>query len=354
MFKKQIILVVAAAVLLSTACIKANLTVDVNEDGSGTVEGITALNYGAIEELLGDLPSDGGGIPTGQDELCSDFELSSGIGKNTFQESRQFDEDGFCGVEFKGTFNEGELSEAIGSLNNGAVLTRDGDGWLFEMDLNAEQFSDEGTDLIPGFGAIFGGAEYVIRIRLPGRQVETNGDIDGDGFVFWDIDITNPPARIFLRTEPGETETENATAPGEQSDSGDGDDGGGSALTVVLIILAVLAALGLAAYFLMRNRGKDTDAPASGIAATISNDAPTGPPVDPTTAILGAPATPAPEPLSAPLTNPPGAPTASSPTPEEATGQPVWDQARGKYVQWDPVNNRWLVHDDATGAWAPE
>lgn len=356
MFKKRIILVVAAAALLSTACIKVNLTVDVNEDGSGTVEGVTAFNYGAVVGLLDDLPSDGGDIPTSQEELCSGFEQTSGVGDNNFQETRQFDEDGFCGVEFKGTFDEGELGEAMGSLSDGAALTRDGDGWLFEMEVNADDFSTDGADLLPGIGGIFDDAEYVIRIRLPGRQVETNGTTDGDGFVFWDIDITDPPARIFLRTEPGETITGNATAPGAQGDGNDGGDdgggGGGNTLTVILIVIAVLVALGLAAYFLMRKRDKDTDAPASGIAATISNDVPTGPPVDPTAAMPATPAMPAPKPISAPAADPTAA--SASPTPEEATGQPVWDPARGRYVQWDPVNNRWLVHDDATGVWAPE
>ena len=162
---------------------------------------------------------------------------------------------------------------------------------MFEKFISTEslyfsaQSSGLGTgDLPPGFDDIFDGAEYVFRVRLPGRQVEHNGEIDSEGFVIWDVDIANPPDRLFLRTEPGTPITGNASV---------GGDDGGSALTVILIVIAVLAALGLAAFFLMRNRSDDQGPPASGVAATIPGGGPAAPPVDPTapaTDVTGPPA----------------------------------------------------------------
>lgn len=358
--KKRLVFIAMAVALLGSACVKVNLKVDVNEDGSGSVEGLTAFNYEAFGSLAADFGDDAG-LPA-QDELCSEFESDIGIEGSDFDEARAFEEDGFCGVEFKTSFSEGEFEQALGGLDSdGATLRREGDGWYFEQTFAAEDFSTDGAEFIPGFEDLFEDAEYIVQVRLPGRQVDHNGEIDPEGFVVWDIDITNPPASIFLRTEPGQRETGSASVGG-------GDDGGGSALTVILIVVAVLAALGLAAWLLMRNRQKHTDAPASGIAATIPNDAPTAPPMDPTAQMPTSPpvdptaqmaATPPAEPAApAPTTaeDPPQqAPSAGgSPTPEEATGQPAWDPVRGKYVQWDPNNSRWLVHDEAAGGWVPE
>ncbi len=374
-------LLVTAAALLASGCFKVNMTVDVNEDGSGSVEGLTAFNFEAIEGLLGDMED----LGAGEDEICGDVEGQFGVNQQDVDTFEAFNEDGFCGVRFSSTFAAGDLNSALGGIDSGdATLLREGDGWYFELPLDVE---DLGADeSIPGIGNLLGDAEYLVRVRLPGRQVEHNGEIDAEGFVVWDIDISNPPESIFLRTEPGETETGTASFGGD-------DGGGGSAVKVILIVVAVLAALGLVAWLLMRNRDDGSDeAPASGIAATVPGPpvgdgqaAPMTPPVDPT-AVMEQPqgdfSPPTQQPPAQPIAQdpapvqatPPVQPTPpadaapsvpepepaadpqviASPTPEQATGQPTWDPVRRKYVQWDPGNNRWLVHDDATGQWAPE
>jgi hypothetical protein len=380
--KKRLILLVITAALIASGCFKVNMTVDVNEDGSGSFEGLTAFNFDAIGGLLEDLGDD---LGAGEDEICGDVESEFGVSDQDFEQFEAFNEDGFCGVRFSTTFAAGELNTALGGINgdNDAILLREGDGWYFELPIDAADLGTDDVDSVPGIEGLLGDAEYVVKVRLPGTQVEHNGEIDSNGFVIWDIDISNPPDRIFLRTEPGETITGTASAGG--------DDGDGSAVKVILIVVVVLAALGLAAWLLMRNRKDGSDeAPASGIAATLPGPptvtetaAPMSPPVDPN-AVMDQPhgdfavppvqppgneppptqpvAIPPPtEPVAtppAPVSEP--APAAeqpqviASPTPEQATGQPTWDPVRRKYVQWDPGNNRWLTHDEATGTWAPE
>lgn len=358
--RTRLLILMAAIAVIASGCFRANFTVDVNDDGSGTVSGLVAFNPDALGDLAEAFGDDTGGV--GDEDLCAQLDAESGIDTDGFEDVRPYNEDGFCGTEFSGTFAPGEFSSAASGLSDGgdATLRQEPDGgWFFEIPFDDSDVSTEG--LPPGFEDIFDGAEYVVRVRLPGRQVEHNGEIDPEGFVVWDIDLTNPPSTLFLRTEPGERLTGTASVGG--------DDGGGSGLTVILIVVAVLAALGLAAWFLMRNRGGNDDAPASGVAATVPG-APTAPPVDPTAPATAAtppentwdtqtttpaqPAEPA-APAAPAAATPADAPdVVASPTPEQATGAPVWDPARRKYVQWDPNGSRWLVFDDATQSWGPE
>ena len=366
--RTRLVFLMAAMAIIASGCFKVNFTIDVNDDGSGTVDGIVAFNPDALGDLAEAFGDDGGS----PEDLCAELDSQSGVNTEGFHDVRPYNEDGFCGTEFSSSFEPGDFESATSGLDGSdeAILRQEPDGgWYFETPFDAENL---GTgDLPPGFDDIFDGAEYVFRVRLPGRQVEHNGEIDSEGFVIWDVDIANPPDRLFLRTEPGTPITGNASV---------GGDDGGSALTVILIVIAVLAALGLAAFFLMRNRSDDQGPPASGVAATIPGGGPAAPPVDPTapaTDVTGPPAdagwsppttaevtppvdpTPAPTPEPTPVAEPAPAPEAApdviaSPTPEQATGAPVWDPVRRQYVQWDPNGNRWLVFDDATQTWGPE
>lgn len=375
--RTRLVLLMAAMAIIASGCFKVNFTIDVNEDGSGTLEGLTAVNFETVGTLFGDLGEDAGDL-AGADQICNDFAGESGIDTSEFSSATPYRDGDFCGVEFSETFAPGQFTTAASALGDGggdAILRQESDGgWYFEAPFDADSLG--GGDVPPGFDDIFDGAEYIFRVRLPGRQVDHNGEIDPEGYVIWDVDITNPPERLFLRTEPGERITGNASA---------GGDDGGSALTVILIVIAVLAALGLAAWFLMRNRNDDQDPPASGVAATIPGGAPSGPPVDPSMPTGGAAdggwappstadiapladptpvaptpdATPVAEPAPQPVAEPepaaePAPDVIASPTPEQATGAPVWDPVRRQYVQWDPNGDRWLVFDDATQSWGPE
>ena len=438
MKKLHLYLVVLAVALISTACVKVNLDIDVSDDGSATLSGLIAVDADQLSSLAEDLGEDA--AVGGREEICADFtDENSFDDGGTDLSTKPYDNDGFCGIEFSGQLSPEEVEAQLGDLtdSNDGTLRREGDGWYFELLLSEQAL---GTDDLDDAGAffdlddLFGGAEYVIRVKLPGRQVEHNADeIESDGTLVWDIDLLNPPARIFARTEPGEPIT------GDGGDDGGG--GGGNTLGIILIVLIVLALLGGVAYLLLRKRGDNEtvdaaepgfgglDAPpaAGGAAAAFPTDSPSTPedaaaagappPVggdawaapggDPSAAqppaadpwapagqdpAIGEPTTPAewappvpetepqplaepaaewappvpetePQPLAEPEPEPVAQPepqpaaevptVAASPTPEQATGEPVWDSDRGQYVQWDPNAGHWLDFDDATQTWSP-
>jgi len=345
---KRLLFLVAGAALLASACVKINLSVDIEDDGSGTVEGLVAVDFNAFAELAEGFGEDAG---FSQEEICSDFETDSGIEGSEFDQVTPYNEGGFCGAQFSTRFSAGELQGALGGLDAGQARVEQVDGgWRFELDFDAGDLSTDGAGDFPGLDDIFDGAEYIVRVRLPGKQADHNGSfIDSEGFVVWEIDLLNPPDQLFLVTEPGATETGSKSA----FDGG----GGGGAGTVILIVVLALVALGIAAYFLTRNKNGDDGAtlPAVGGIET-TQPIPTAPPVTDQGAPVQDFAPPA-EPTPAPTSDTSGGDDAAviaSPTPEQATGEPVWDPARRKYVQWDPNKNVWLVFNDDTQTWTPE
>lgn len=379
--RTRLALLTALVALLGTACIRVNVNIEVNDDGSGQLGGLAAFNFEGFEDIAGAFGEASGGFS--QDELCSEFEADTGLDDPEFDSVMPYEEDGFCGIEFSDTFTAGQLDQQLAAGVIGEVtLRREGGGWYFEMPFDDTAIDTQGAEGLPGFDSFLGDAEYVVRVKLPGRQVDHNGDfVDDQGFVVWDVDILDPPTTMFLRTEPGDPIVGNKAAPGTES--------GGNAGVIILIVVLALAALGLAAWFLMRSKkeGKNDGVftspgdPAS-LASQPTPSAPPGnsdlvmpgadpatiepAPVDQTTRLAGlttADAVSATEPPTrtdsaepAPTTQDtaPNSPVIASPTPEQATGSSVWDPVRRAYVQWEPTAGHWLLFDDATQQWVPE
>ena len=397
----RLLLIATAAALLASACVKVDMRIEVADDGSAEISGVLAMNVEAITKLAEDF-GDAESMGT-RDELCAEFTADQDLSDVGEMTTAAYDEDGFCGVEFNGQLSSEQVASEMGAVSGSdIVLTRDGDNWFFEMELTDAALGtedlDEAGDLFD-VEDLFGEAEYVIRVKLPGKQVEHNGDfIEGDGTVGWDIDILNPPTSLFLRTEPGEPETGGGLSGGD-------DGGGGNTGLVIAIVVLALIAIGLAAYFVTRNKNANQSGAApTGAAGGFGESAPVVPPTmpptdmpstdrpttqmpaagmpaqatptqeavadlqtqgattppqdqsifDTTASAAAAEAAPPPEP-TAPEPQAPAEPqVAASPTPEEATGTPVWDPNRGSYVQWDPQGARWLVYDNDAAAWKPE
>lgn len=370
--RRRILVLLALVAVFASGCIRVNLDIEVREDGSGEVSGIVALNAAALEEVFsdfGDLGEDLDGAGFSQEELCNDPDLTGGLDASGMGTAEPYNEDGFCGTRFSETFGPGEFdATASGLAGEGGELTRNGDTWTFRLPFDESEFDTTGAEGFPGLDDVFDDAEYVIRVKLPGRQVEHNGDfIDDQGFVVWDIDVTNPPAEMFLITEPGDTIIGNQSSAGLVG--GGGDDGGGF-LKTLLIVLAVLAVLGLGAWFLISRNKAASPAVATGVGDFAQPGAAGAPPAGGPSWNPGASAAPPAAPGAQPSWSAPASPAApvaptpdaaggdatqiiASPTPEQAM-TPTWDPVRRTYVQWDATNNRWLVFDDATQAWAPE
>ena len=290
-----------------TACIKADVDVAVNDDGSGRIVVISAIDRDAAEDFAGSFGTDDGGDGFDVGDPCQDPVTDARDSVPAGVQVEEYDQDGFCGVRLTADFGpgddvaatlEGLLQGVDDDLTGGSgpiTLRREGEGWLFEV----VNDTSAGEEIPAGFGeSLLEGAEIAYRIKLPGRQVEHNADrIEGDGTMVWELDILGETRdRLFARTEPGETIT-------------GGGGGGSSTLLIVGGVVLVAALLGFVVW-------RQTRKPK---AATAPGD------------------------MDASVMSPVGAPAAAEATPQ-------WDAALGAYVIDDPVHGR-LMHDEASGEW---
>ena len=378
----------AVAALIVTGCYRSDVRVDVNDDGSGTVTAVLAVNPKAYADFAKSFGGAAGGEGLGDDpcaELKQDAESGSLPNGTRVTEYRDGD---FCGVKITAPFKAGDdVSKSIADALGGAdelgasfekfTIQRSGSGWKFEAKASADAAAGTAgldTSMMRRF---LNGASSVVRVKLPGRQVENNADrIDGDGTMIWNLDLLNETRTLSARTEPGEPirnqvktdagknvagQLGGNSATGSAASSNKSDDGGGSSTWLIVVaVLVVLAAIG--GYFLWR-RNKAHAAPA-GLAGMPGGPALPGGPGGPYRAApYSAPPTPTvptavtpvpPADPTAPLT--PAAPAesvAQSAVAAPSTDGPQWDPARNAYIQWDPAGGRWLQYDDAASEWKP-
>ncbi len=304
------ILAATLVALLATACIKVDYEITVEDDGSGSLDGLLAINveaFAGMGEMFGEAGQD-------TDALCDEFRTGAGLPENL--EVTEYEEDGFCGVRFSGTWAAGDDPAAqIGALLAGdtedggadgeVTLVKDAaGGWRFEAPFDSEGLTAEaGAGDLEDLGGMadqfLADASFRFVITLPGRPVEGQNNatsVDGNTFE-WDIDFAAPPDRLFAQTEPGSP-----------------DGGGGDGFPWVVVIGVIAGVAIIAAVILLVHRG----------AKTMTDPMPPG----------GG-----------------GVPPAGA-GPAAAAPQPVWDAARNTWVVQDPVRG-WMRHDPATGQWVP-
>jgi hypothetical protein len=366
-------------VLLGAGCYRSDIAVSVNDDGSGTITAVFAMDPKAVGELG---KSFGGTEELGDDpcaQLQDDAKSSGELPKDAKVES--YKDGNYCGVKLTVPIAKGEdisqaVNDAFGGLDSTGiggfssfVIERDGNGWRFEAKPQADEAaSDPATrNMAQQF---LKGASNVVRIKLPGKQVEQNADrIDSDGTMVWNLDVLGESRTLHARTEPGDpirnkTFTDAGKEVAGSIGGGGGGGGGGSSATaiIVVIVLVVLAAIG--GFFLWK-RTRNKPAPAlAGMPDTAMPPAPIVPP-PPGAAATPPLAPPAPGMTASPpapgMTASPPAPgmTASPPSaapPVEASAPaagPQWDAQRNAYIQWDAASGRWMQYDNAAGVWKP-
>lgn len=350
-------------VFLVSSCIKIDGNVRIEDDGSGTVDFLSALNVEQFSSVLSDFD-----IP--EDELGDTQELCDGFTEDTVDDDipagatvTPYEEDGFCGARLEYELpasldHSAQMQELFDDPT--ALLYKDGDNWIFETDF-ADAAADEITadsDDIPEAmaDAFFGDASLKITIDLPGKAIagaNNATDVGNNGRFTWDIDILNPPGRLTAQTEPG------SDGP-DESGGGDGDGGGLSPLVIALIVAALIGLAALAWWF-MKQRSAGPEAAAGGLdgVAPVAGGmgAPAGMAVGaPDAAMPVAGVAHAPQDAVMPVDaaketvviNPQEVQAAAAP----ATPQPVFDEALGAWTVTDPVRGR-LRHDPATDTWNP-
>lgn len=362
--------------LLMASCIRIDANIKVEDDGSGSVEFLSALNVDALTSVLGDFD-----VPESEigdtAQLCDEFESDTTVTADlpngaTFT---PYEEDGFCGTVVQYDF--GPSSDASAQIQSvledpAARLYQEGDNWFFETSINTDDLTSEADDAPQAMlDALFADASYTITVDLPGRAVEGEHNattVGDDGMFTWEIDILNPPAQLFAQTEPG---------------SGGGSGGGGiSALLIGLIVLALAAVAG----FFLWKRNNDAGSPDAltpdamtpdQMAAGIQQPGLQQPPMD-TGAVMAAPAATGMPVVNGPAitATPPGAAvTPGSHAADETvvmnaadvqqsiqdsvadtnaapSMEPVFDPELNAWVVDDPSRGR-LRHDPATDTWSP-
>lgn len=243
--KPGTVLLVLALGLVGAGCFKADMAVRVEEDGSGEIGWLIALDTEAALGLGSAFATDD--VPElSVDEACADFRDQQEVPEGAVVVP--YDEDGFCGLRYSVQFDAGGFEQALADSDTevGTVeLSSENGGWYFELSDTGGMTGD--LDTGDEFGAaLLDDAEFTIRVFLPGRLVDHNATyIDGDGNAVWEIDLQGSTTRLFARTEPGET------IRGSGGD--DGSSGGGSSVALVLIVGAVLL-VGVAVVIFVRRR----------------------------------------------------------------------------------------------------
>jgi hypothetical protein len=284
----------ASVALVLTGCYRVNVSIDVDDDGSGELTMLVAINPDAFEDLLGPMAEAFG--ETGEfsrDELCSPESLSESFGSPTGDMTVEpYDEDGYCGEIRTVQFDSVDaLDSSMGAASDDGtfVITElDNGGWRFDAsDVSAAPAEDEldGEFIDPEMmGALLGEAEFEFEVTLPGKPVDHNATaVDGNTFT-WDIDLADPVTELYAETEPG-------TAGGSSSSSS-------SWIWIVLVLAAIAAAVGLAVV-LMRGSSRTE----GGIAGMPPGGGPLPPPPLPPPA--GTPSAPPPT-DGPPSADPPG------------------------------------------------
>lgn len=312
--------------LLATGCFRVEGKIVVEDDGSGSVNLLSALNAGSLTSVLGDFD-----IPEselgGTDELCNDFTTDFG-GESEYPAGARvtpYDEDGYCGARVELTLppstNHDQLVTDL--FDSPSELHKEGDNWLFSTDFDTEDLGVEDEGVPPGMlDSLFGDASFEISVQLPGRPVEGQHNatsVDGNTFK-WELDLLNAPDTLFAQTEPGSVSSS-----------------GGTNWLLIGLVVAGLLALAALAWFLINKRSAESSATETSSPGIAPFDAqPAAMP------IAAEPASAAPEMV---ITEPVAAEPASAPA-------PVYDETLGAWVIDDPARGR-LQHDPETDTWRP-
>ena len=188
---------VACIVLLCTGCFRFNVTIAVEDDGTGTLGGefavskqLSEVSADESDELSCDeiLEMDGEGLGLGP---LSDFPSDAVV--------ENFEDDEWCGYTFTISFTDFGRSSTEAGDDDFPITEEDG---LLFFNLPADDLlgdsddfdmGDEDVDpimLLQAFG--IPQPEFTISVDLPGEILEHNADTRDGSTLTWAIDFLNP------------------------------------------------------------------------------------------------------------------------------------------------------------------
>ena len=194
-------LLTALCAFVLTGCIRVELSFTVDEDGSGTVDVVVAVDealLAASDQSADDIFGDVDDLPPGA--VVDEYRA-----------------DGFVGQRM--SVPVPDMEQAAEPLGVGDDMTdaedfrfaREGDGWRFTMDVPPldvppldEELTGENGDFPDGLTAAdINSPEFRVRVSLPGEITEHNADRIEDGVLVWEIDLMGQEWRtLSARSEP--------------------------------------------------------------------------------------------------------------------------------------------------------
>ena len=225
--------------LIISGCMRVNIAINVESDGSGTYGGEFAISK-AFSETFTEEEQD-----LSCDELFEDdtFEVGPLSDLPLDAEIALFEDDDWCGYNFTASFSDFGVGveEEEGfpiSENEGIVTFRIPANELFgDATEGFDQGGDEDIDsamLLKAFG--IPDPEFTISVTIDGETIEHNANTVNGSTLIWKLDILNPEPNLEPYAIVDTTASESAS----------------SGAPIVIIVVATLASLTLLGFLQKR------------------------------------------------------------------------------------------------------
>ena len=233
LFRVPAMILSAGLLLLVSGCIKVNLEINVNEDGSGTYGGEFAISKVFAENFSEEDQS------SSCDEILEsdDNELGPLSDLPPDAEVDFFEDDSWCGYNFTASFSD---FGAVAEEDDGFPITEDegiatfrlpADDLFGDVTGEADQSEDiDPTMLLKALG--IPKPEFVISVSIAGEILEQNADEVRGSTLIWNFNILDPRPGF----EPYAVVDTTVSSAGSSGTSGG---------LIALIIIAALASLTL-------------------------------------------------------------------------------------------------------------
>jgi hypothetical protein len=284
--------------VFATACIHADMAVSVQDDGSGTITLVEAVDTKAFADAMKQFGGMLGGTsstPSNPSDIFSEKDIDkSKLPPGAKVE--KYKDGNYEGVKVTAPFSKpddvlptlnkvGDALEGVGDLASlggsttrpsggtarpGATptptrsssgnspsdafekftLAKTSDGWKFDATAKSVgNTGDIGNDPMTQalLGSILKDASITFSLRLPGKVTQHNADSLKDGELKWNLPLTSTQPKAM-----------SATTVGSGTSSG-GDDGSGFPIVIVIIVIAAVVVVGGLYYW---SKQKQTQPPA--------------------------------------------------------------------------------------------
>lgn len=187
----RVLAIILSSLLVLTACMKVSMSIDVNRDGTGTMEGsfLFSKKIAEIAEMSGEDSGD----------FCAQVTEDGEMGIEPPEGAEEIiliEDDEWCGYSFTAPFEDFEIPDDEGDAPRFSVI---GDEITFSMEMDIGQLGldeiagDSGSDDMEfqQLMAIFDipEPEFVIAVTLPGEITNHNADSLEGSTLTWNLDL---------------------------------------------------------------------------------------------------------------------------------------------------------------------